>query len=307
MKILLAGLGQLGQHHARILAKNPTVELCALVDSDTAVAAAFGKKYGLPHFTSIADAPRPDAAVLVTPTPSHYPLAKKLLASGAHCFVEKPFTSTLDEADELIELAQRKNLVLQVGHIERFNPAIVAAKPFIKNPIFVEANRIGPFSPRVAHIGVIMDLMIHDIDILLYLVGEKVKDIEAYGARVLSDHEDMAKVRIRFEGGCVCDLSGSRVSLEKQRKIRIFQPSNYVSIDYAARSVKIYSKRVPEPKSFLDISVLKPEVPVYDQLEKELEHFIECVRHGKTPAVTGEHGRDALELVREIYKIIRLQ
>ncbi|PKM96897.1 MAG: UDP-N-acetyl-D-glucosamine dehydrogenase [Elusimicrobia bacterium HGW-Elusimicrobia-1] len=307
MKILVAGLGQLGQHHVRILAKNGTVEVCALVDSDARLSESFGKKYGLPHFASVDAAPKPDAAVIVTPTPFHYPLAKKFLEEGVHCFVEKPFTATPAEADELIDLAAKKNLVLQVGHIERFNPAVVAAKPFITKPIFIEANRIGPFSPRVAHIGVIMDLMIHDIDILLYLVGEKVKDIEAYGARVLTDHEDMAKVRIRFEGGCVCDLSGSRVSLEKQRKIRIFQPDSYVSIDYAARSVKVYSKRVPEPKSFLDISVEKPKPPVYDQLERELEHFIECARHGKRPAVTGEHGRDALELVGEIYKIIRLQ
>ncbi len=306
IKILLVGAGQLGQHHARILSRNKDIEFIGLVDSDESRALTIGKKYNASYFTSLSELTiKPTAAIIVTPTPTHYSIVKNLLEKGIHCFVEKPFTSTVEDAEELIEISESKNLTLQVGHIERFNPAIVAAKPYIKEPKFVEAHRIGEFSPRVSHIGVIMDLMLHDIDILLYLIDGPIKEIDAIGAKVLTDHEDMAKVRIKFENGCVCDLTASRVSLEKQRKIRIFQADSYISIDYASKGVKVYSKRLPNPRSFSDIVIEKPKPPVYDQLECELNHFVECVSHGKKPLVTGEHGRDALEVVHEILKIIK--
>ncbi len=314
LKITLIGVGQLGAHHARILATSPNIasanltygaSLTAIVDSKIQRAEELGKKYGVPFYPEITDEiiRNTDAAVVVTPTPSHYNIAKKFLSAGKHCFVEKPFTTTLDEADELIQLAAAKNLILQVGHIERFNPAVIAAKPYIKKPLFIETHRISTFSPRVAHIGVIMDLMIHDIDIVLYLLTrrEKVDSIEAYGAKIFTEHEDIAKVRLKFAGGCICDLVASRLSPEStMRQLRVFQESSYISVDYAKRDVKVYLKALPEPKSFLDIRMLKPQIEQRDQLESELRHFIECVYKGKKPDVSGEEGRDALQLASEI-------
>lgn len=308
MKVVVVGVGQLGQHHARVLSQSKDVSLAAIVDLNEAVARTVSKKLGeIPYYTSTASLPiQPNAAIIATPTPTHYQITKEFLLKGVHCFVEKPITQTTEEAQELIEIAESKNLILQVGHIERFNPAVVAAKPYVKDPKFVEAYRIGPFSSRVSHIGVVMDLMIHDIDILLYLINSPIKDIEAYGARILTEHEDIAKVRIKFENDCVCDLSASRVSLEKHRKIRIFQLDSYISLDYAARYLKVYKKKVPHPRSFSDIQIESPKIQNYDQLECELNHFIECIKHGKQPLVSGQHGRDALEVVHEILKIIKL-
>jgi len=310
IKIALVGLGQLGAHHARILATSRLIAsekalLSAVVDSNRARALEIGGKYNIPYFTEIPPEILSDitAAVIVTPTPSHYALAKKFLESGIHCFVEKPFTSTLEEADELIKIARDGNLILQVGHIERFNPAVRAAMPYVKKPLFIEACRIGNFSPRVAHIGVVMDLMIHDIDIVLMYLARygKVESVEAYGAKVLTEHEDMAKVRLKFSNGCVCDLSASRLSPQSvERRLRIFQKDSYISVDYAKRDVKIYMKPVGPTGNFMDIKMIKPDVEQRDQLESELLHFIECVSKKKEPEVSGEHGRNALELASEI-------
>jgi predicted dehydrogenase len=220
--------------------------------------------------------------------------------------VEKPFTSSVPEAEELIQLAQQKNLVLQVGHVERFNPAIVAARPYIKQPKFIEVNRLGPYDPRTSHIGVVLDLMIHDLDMVLSLVSDRVVSVEAHGAKVLSEHEDIAKVRLKFSGGCVADISASRISIDKYRKIRVFQPDSYLSVDYAGKSLKIYRKKTAVVKGLGDIEVLKPKLKEDEPLYFELDHFLSCVREGKRPAVSGEHGRDALELAFEVLKNLQL-
>ncbi len=306
IKTLLVGVGQLGEHHARILKGMQNVELIGVVDSDQSRGQKISKKHDVEYYGSIDNLPvTPKAVVIVTPTPTHYSIAKKFIDNGVSCFVEKPFTQTVEEAQDLIEIAEHRDIVLQVGHIERFNPAIEATKPFISNPRFIETHRLGPFSSRVGHIGVIMDLMIHDIDILLYLVGSKIDEIEAFGAKVFTDHEDIARVRIKFKTGCIADLTASRVSFEKQRKIRVFQSESYISVDYASKTVRVFRKKNSNPKDLSDISIETPKVRAYDQLEHELAHFIECVMHGKEPLVTGEHGRDALEVVHEILKIIK--
>ncbi|MCX5781176.1 MAG: Gfo/Idh/MocA family oxidoreductase [Elusimicrobia bacterium] len=303
IKTAVIGVGSLGQHHARILSKHPKSELIAVVDSDIKRAEKIASIYKVPFFSDTEKIKNIiKAAVVAVPTPYHYEIAKDLLESGINCLVEKPFTSTIKEAQDLIEISKKKNLVLQVGHVERFNPAVVSAQNYINNPRLIEVDRLGPYDPRTSHIGVVLDLMIHDLDILLTLVKDKVSSLEAHGAKILSDNEDIVKVRIKFGNGCVADLSASRVSLEKYRRIRIFQPDSYISIDYAGKSLKVFRKKRDIVKSFSDIEIIRPILSPEEPLYLELDHFLSCVNEGKKPIVSGEHGRDAMELALEILK-----
>lgn len=305
IRVAVIGVGSLGQYHARILGEHPDSKLEFVVDADAKRAekiARANKTNYLTNFNELIG--KVDAVVISVPTPYHYQVAKPLLQNGIHCLVEKPFTLNVAEAEELIEIAKSKNLVLQVGHVERFNPAIIAAAPFIKSPKFIEVNRLGPYDPRTSHIGVVLDLMIHDLDILFYLVKDKVVSLEAHGAKILSDTEDIAKVRLRYANGCVADVSASRVSMEKYRKIRVFQCDSYVSIDYAGKSLKVYAKKEGKEKitSLFDIDVKKPKLPPNEPLFYELDNFLNNVSEGKKPAVSGEQGRDAVELALNILK-----
>ena len=305
IRVAVIGVGSLGQHHARILGKHPDSKLEFVVDSDAKRAEKIAKANKVKYLTNFNELiEKVDAVVISVPTPYHYQVTKPLLQNGIHCLVEKPFTLNVAEAEELIEIAKSKNLVLQVGHVERFNPAIIAAAPFIKSPKFIEVNRLGPYDPRTSHIGVVLDLMIHDLDILFYLVKDKVVSLEAHGAKILSDTEDIAKVRLRYANGCVADVSASRVSMEKYRKIRVFQPDSYVSIDYAGKSLKVYAKKEGKEKiaSLFDIDVKKPKLPPNEPLFYELDNFLRNVSEGKKPAVSGEQGRDAVELALNILK-----
>ncbi len=303
IKTAVIGVGSLGQHHARILAKHPKSELFAVVDSDQKRGEKIASLYGARYTDNLGDIKnKVQAAVVSVPTPAHYPVAKELLEAGISCLVEKPFTSNVEEAQSLIDIAKTRNLTLQVGHVERFNPAVIGAQPYINKPRFIEVDRLGPFDPRTSHIGVVLDLMIHDFDILLTLVKDKVKSFEAYGAKVLSDHEDIAKVRLKFGNGCIADLSASRISIEKYRRIRIFQPDSYISIDYAGKSLKIYKKKGEVIKSLTDLEIIRPKLSSEEPLFHELDHFLTCVEDGKKPIVSGEHGRDAIELASEVLK-----
>jgi predicted dehydrogenase len=196
--------------------------------------------------------------------------------------------------------------VLQVGHIERFNPAVMEMARHAKDPVFIQADRLGPFDPRVAHVGVVLDLMIHDLDIVLSLVKDKVVKLDAVGGKVFSDHEDIAKVTLHFSRGCRADLSASRASLKKFRKIRVFQKDAYMSLDYGDKSLQVVRKKDGPLKSVLDLSVGHPKIEVRDALESELKHFIACVQEGKPPLVSGAHGRDALELALEVRREMKL-
>ncbi|MCX5778093.1 MAG: Gfo/Idh/MocA family oxidoreductase [Elusimicrobia bacterium] len=307
IKTVVIGVGSLGQHHARIMATHPNSELVGIVDPDAKRRDKIAAPYHIPTFgTAHEIIGLTQAAIIAVPTPLHYPIAKELLQAGIHCLVEKPFTSTVSEAEELIVIARDNNLVLQVGHVERFNPAVTAAVPFISNPLFIEVNRLGPYDPRTSHIGVVLDLMIHDLDILLALVNDTVVGLEAHGAKVLSEHEDIVKVRIKFAKGCVADVSASRVSLEKYRKIRIFQNDCYISVDYAGKSLKVYRKKTPVVKGLNDIEIIKPKLRDVEPLYGEAEHFLHCISEGKKPMVSGEHGRDAIELAFEILRSLNL-
>jgi predicted dehydrogenase len=305
--VAVIGVGHLGQHHVRLAAALPEARLVGILDQDAGRARKLAEQHHTRAFGSTDEVCREArAAVVATPTPTHYEVARTFLERGLHCFVEKPLTERLEQAEALMELARGKNLVLQVGHVERFNPAVVEMTRHAHDPVFIEASRLGPYDPRVSHVGVVLDLMIHDLDIVLALVRDRVIRLDAVGAKVLSEHEDIVKATLFFSRGCRADLTASRVSLKRFRKIRVFQKDAYMSLDYSDRSLKIYRKKRPVVKSLLDISVQRPRLTKQDALEAELRHFVQCVREGKPPLVTGQHGRDALELALEILKAVQV-
>lgn len=305
VRVGVVGLGAFGQHHLRLYQEMPGVEIAAVVDIDITVAEKFGKRFGLPYAADLSGREGDLTAVsIATPAETHFALARSALSRGIHCLVEKPLAQNLEEAEELLEIARIKGLVLQVGHIERFNPAVREAQRHVKNPRFITANRLGPYDERAARIGVVLDIMIHDLDIVPALVGKPVQEVDAIGSSLLSSHEDIVNVRLKFEGGCVADLNASRISLERSRHIRIFQPDAYISLDCADQRIKIYKKKREPVKSLRDIEILTPRLKKEEPLRLELEHFVECVREGKKPLTSGEHGRDALELAHEILKKI---
>ena len=307
MRVGVVGVGHLGQHHVKHLANIPEAQLVGLYDANPAQAESIARRHNTRAFATLeALADACQAVTIAVPTPLHHDVAKYLLGRGIHCLVEKPLTATVEHAEDLIDLAQKRNLILQVGHIERFNPAVAEMVKHVKNPAFIEVSRLGPYDPRVSHVGVVLDLMIHDIDIILSMVREPVVRVDAVGGKVLSAHEDIAKATITFQNGCRADLSASRVTLKSYRKIRVFQPDAYLSLDYSERSLKIYRRKGEVFKSLTDIQILRPRLAKVDPLERELTHFLQCVVSGRTPLVSGEHGRDALELALEITRSMRL-
>lgn len=307
VRIGVLGVGRLGEHHARCLSELPEAQLIGIYDIDAQRAQKIAKTLGTQAYESgpalLKDV---EAITIAVPTPAHHGVARTCLEQGLHCLVEKPLTSTVEEAEELIELAQDKNKILQVGHVERFNPAVVEMCKYINRPVFIEASRLGPYDPRVSHIGVVLDLMIHDLDIVLSLVGERIRRLDAVGAKVFSAHEDIAKTTLFFEGGCRADISASRISFKKLRKIRVYQHDAYISLDYSERSLKIYKRKGPRVESLKDIKGIHPRLEKYDPLKRQLSHFIDCIRHGKAPLVSGQHGRDAIELALEILKVMQV-
>ena len=307
IRVAVIGAGRMGERHVRKLARNPHARLFAVVDPDLARAERLAKRHGARAFQS-PDAliGHVEAVVIATPTPSHAALGRQFLNAGISCLIEKPIASTVEEAEMLTRLAAERRAILQVGHIERFNAAVIEAARYIHDPQFIEVNRLGPYDPRVADIGVVMDLMIHDLDMVLFLVGEPAARVEAFCAKVLSNHEDIAKVRIHFKSGCIADLSASRVSLKKYRHIRIFQKDAYLSLDYAAPRLTVYQKKNPVVKKLSDVRILRPKLAKQDPLSLELDHFLRCVRERKEPFVTGRHGRDALHLAREVLANLRV-
>lgn len=307
IKIAVIGVGHLGQHHARIYSEMPNVELVAVVDIDEERSRRIAQEYKTSAYTEYTQVlKRVDVASIAVPTELHYRISKDFLNAGVHILIEKPMTQTLGEADELLRLAKKKKLVLQVGHIERFNPAVSALNRVIKEPRFIECHRLGPFKPRAANIGVVMDLMIHDIDIILSLVNSPVKRIEAVGVPVLSQEEDIANTRITFENGCIANITASRVTKEEIRKIRIFQRDAYLSLDYINQELLVYRREIT-PDGRVRIIPSQPEIEKIEPLKLELEAFIHAVQRGQEPLVSGEAGREALAIAWEISRQIKPQ
>lgn len=300
LRVGVVGVGHLGKHHARIYGELPGVKLVGIADSDERTAEKISSKLGVRAFTDFRRLlPEVDALSLATPTPTHYALAREILSAGKHLLVEKPITESPEEAQELVRLAQEKNLILQVGHVERFNPAIRALEKVLTDPRFIESHRLAPFQPRGTDVGVVLDLMIHDIDIILHLVKSPIAQIQALGIDVLTPREDIANVRLTFQNGCVANLTVSRVSYKEMRKIRIFQPDCYLSLDYKNQDGVIY-RRV-NGKIIQDSIPLEKEEP----LKLELQSFVECAVNRRAPVVSGEQAKRALDVGMEIVRQIR--
>jgi predicted dehydrogenase len=299
LRVAVVGVGYLGQHHARLLASMDDVELVGVVDVKPGRAAEIGAKFGVPAFLDARDVlDRVDAVSIAVPTVSHVVVAQPFLDRGIAVLVEKPLASTVAEADRLIAASAARSAVLAVGHTERFNPAVEAALPLVKDPRFIEIHRLGTFPARSLDIDVIFDLMIHDLDLLLASVPSEVVSIEAVGVNVLTARTDIANARLRFQSGCIANLTASRISRDRVRKARFFQPQSYVSIDYAAQDVEVY--RLVAGNGRPTIQGGRLDVVNEEPLRRELLDFVAAARRGRQPLVSGRAGRDALALAARI-------
>lgn len=324
--ILVCGAGVFGRNHLRVWRalenEGAPVRLAAIVEPDLVRAGNAAAEWGAPVFSSVADClaarSRNEAAFLAAsvcaPTSAHFEVAQALLTAGVDVLVEKPIAASIAEADRLVELAREHGRILQAGHLERFNPAVTATQPILNHPMFFEAHRLSIFSPRSLDVDVVLDLMVHDLDIVLSLVQSPVRSLHAVGLPILSRKVDIANVRIEFESGCVANFTASRVSTETVRKLRFFQPHQYVSIDYARQDLLIIdvsraaqgdpaamaAAAAGNVPGFPGLHIQKPEVKPGEPLRLEIESFLECVQTRSRPRVSGEDGRAALALAVEI-------
>lgn len=292
-------MGALGQHHARVYESLPEARLVGVYDVDAARAAEVAGRHScraFPELRELLDAI--DAVSVAVPTVDHHRIARAVLEEGKHVLVEKPMASTLAEADDLIGAAAARGVVLQVGHIERFNPAVDVLRANVREPRFIEVHRLGEFSPRSLDIDVVLDLMIHDLDILLSLDGSEAVRVDAVGVPVLTSKVDIANARVRFGSGLIANLTASRVSAEKVRKFRVFAPRTYISVDFTAREGRVY--RLQESAGGPEISVERTAAPEEEPLRRQLAGFVRAVRDGSAPAVSGADGRRALALALTI-------
>ncbi|HEY3346842.1 MAG TPA: Gfo/Idh/MocA family oxidoreductase [Nitrospirota bacterium] len=308
IRVGVVGVGHLGQHHARVYTELKAVELVGVADVDFERAQEIAKKCKTTPFRSFEElADKVQAVSIVAPTTEHHRLAKFFLERGVDVMLEKPVTVTVEEADELIAIADAKKCVLQVGHIERFNSAVRKMVDMITTPMFIECNRLSPYPDRSTDVDVVLDLMIHDIDIILSLVKSEVKEIRAAGIPVVSKNVDIANARIEFASGCVANITSSRISIKKERKIRLFQPDTYISLNYQDQEIYAYNK-IPnkkDPDGRPDITGGKVKVDKEEPLKAELASFIGCVAGRTAPLVSGREGRDALKVVMRVQEEIR--
>ena len=299
VRIGVIGVGHLGQHHARLLASMDGVELVGICDINRARGDEIAAKFGAPAFGESRELlGRVDAVTVAVPTVAHLDVALPFLQAGVATLVEKPIAPSVADADRLVEAAERGGAMLATGHTERFNPAVAAALPIISEPRFIEIHRLGTFPERSLDIDVIFDLMIHDLDLLLSVVRSEVTGIEAVGVNVLTPKADIANARLRFASGCIANLTASRISRERVRKARFFQNDAYVSIDYAAQELEVFRLVKNGPRPIIHGG--KVEVTNEEPLRRELADFVEAVRNGRRPGVTGRDGRLALELATRV-------
>ena len=304
-RVGVIGVGHLGQHHARVYTELLDARLVGIVDRDEERAHLIGENLGVPAYSTMEELiarQAPDAVSIVVPTSLHFDVARAAMEAGIHVLVEKPVTTRPDEAEELLKLAAKKDLVLQVGHIERFNSAVRYISQTVHSPIYLESKRIGPFSPRINDVGVVLDLMIHDIDIVLSLVSSPIARIAATGRCVHTDHEDIADAQITFENGVMAHILVSRVSEKKQRQLDIMEPQRHITVNYETQTVQI-NRCVRDSNGQTEI-LETPIFPKSEPLKLELAHFIGCVREGRQPLVGIRDGKRALEVAIEVLRQI---
>lgn len=301
------GVGSLGQWHARIYSEMEDVELTGVYDASPERAAEIAERYGTKVFDTVESlAATVDAVSIVVPTHLHYEVFEKVLPSGAHMLVEKPISSSYEQAEAMVRKADERNLLLQIGHVERFNPVMKFLADNLTHARFIEATRLAPFPPpregappRGTEVSVVLDLMIHDLDIILRLANSPVKAVHATGVAVLSQTEDIANARIQFENGCVANVTASRISQDKLRKIRVFQDDTYLSLDYMEQTGQLCRRTAT------GIEALAVPIDKSEPLAAELRSFVDCVRRRSAPVVTGRHGMEALHLAIRICQTIR--
>jgi predicted dehydrogenase len=323
LSVGVIGVGHLGSLHAKMYAQMQSARLIGVYDCNKARADKIAGEYGAKAFSTIdALLAEVEAVSIATPTQAHYEAALNALEHGIHCLIEKPITATIEQARALVDAAAAKAVKLQVGHIERFNPAILALEPYRLRPLFIESHRLAQFNPRGSDVAVVLDLMIHDIDLILSLVKSPVARIDANGVAVISDTPDIANARLQFENGCVANVTASRISQNKMRKMRLFQQDAYISLDFAqglAEVFRLVDEDTPNTKPTMRLGKIdqgrhkriivyeQPEVKEVNALKYELEQFTESVRKDLEPPVTGRDGLQALEVAQEILHAIELQ
>src|SRR5271154_6054792 len=304
IRVAVVGTGEFGRNHARVYRELPGAELVCIYDKDAGRAEAIATEFGTQALRDIeALQGKVDAVSVAVPTIAHAEVGRQLMQMGLDVLVEKPMAVNLAEARALLEAARLHNRILQVGHVERFNPAVVAVEPILNRPLFFEVHRLGVFTPRSLDVDVIYDVMIHDLDILLALVKEPVTELKAVGIPVLTDKVDIAHVRLEFEGGAVANVTASRVSTERVRKMRFFQQHEYISLDYARRDALRVGVKRPGPQP--EFSFEKLAAPSTEPLRAELEAFLEAVRTRREPRTNGAAGRAALELATRVMASIQ--
>ncbi|GAB2663483.1 Gfo/Idh/MocA family oxidoreductase [Flavihumibacter cheonanensis] len=317
LKIGVFGTGHLGKFHLNNWKEIAGVDLVGFFDPNDQTAEEVSKQYGIPRFADpVALLQAIDAADIVAPTNFHFELCQLAIRNGKHVFVEKPLAHTMDEARELVKLVKESNVKMQVGHVERFNPAYLATKNLKLNPMFIEVHRLAQFNPRGTEVSVILDLMIHDIDIILHMVKSEVKNISSSGVAVMTDTPDIANVRIEFNNGCVANLTSSRISMKKMRKMRLFQKDAYVGIDFLNKKTEVIRLKadadenvfefdIDTPKGKKTIAVANPSVPEVNAIKKELEEFRDAILHNTPTVVSEVDGFRAMEVAHQILTKIR--
>ena len=304
IRVAVVGTGEFGRNHARVYREIHNAELVGVFDKDSSRAQAAASEFRTHAFAALEELRgRADAVSVAVPTAEHAEIGCRLMEMGIDILVEKPMAKTVAEADALLESAKRHRRLLQVGHVERFNPAVLAVEPILNHPLFFEVHRLGVFTPRSLDVDVIYDLMIHDLDILLALVKQPVTEVKAVGIPVLTDKVDIAHARLEFAGGAVANVTASRVSTERVRKMRFFQQHEYISLDYARRDALRVAVKTPGPKP--EFAFEKLPAQAVEPLRAELEAFVEAVRTRREPSTSGSSGRAALELAERVMTSIQ--
>ncbi|MFO7970917.1 MAG: Gfo/Idh/MocA family oxidoreductase [Desulfobacterales bacterium] len=307
LRVGVVGSGYLGRYHAEKYARMDDVELVGVVDIDKSkaeeVAGRFNTKAYLHHKYLFG---KVDAVSIVVPTPAHFSVARDFLENNIDVLIEKPMSETTEQADELIRFAKARSLIIQVGHLERFNPAVVALRDIIKQPMFIESHRLSIYKDRCTDVSVVLDLMIHDIDMILNFVRSEILDIHAAGIPVISGHVDIANARLEFKSGCIANVTASRISTKNERKIRLFQKDTYISVDFANQGITVIQRNDQVEGGLIPgMEIKQISFAKGDALENELKSFVKTVRRRENPEVTGQMGRDALKIALSIMKQIR--